>query len=163
MAKVLGGFIVGILIGAIVGVGIGWSIDWRTVRPFGMWSYGVSSPDLKKLDLMHFQLADAPKYSSRHFFFRNGGPDCIEYWAFDLPPEQAREFIDEYVDRCDLESTAEGELPITTSFICDGHEDWREDLWIGDRNELSETYASGTQFCGYDEEKNRVYLMNWDE
>ena len=113
--------------------------------------------------LFHFGLNVLPEYSSQHYYFRSGFTDVDEYLSFQLPPELAREFIAEYVRDTQIpKSTNYSQIPewvlgrIT-------HEGWDSKYWFSSFDQLDEIYYMKYRFCGYSKERNRIYLMNWND
>jgi hypothetical protein len=162
MKKVL----LGLLIGLSVGLPFGFLVGnkWESLKPSNWCTHGASAPDIESYGLSGFCMSAPPEFSSRHFFFRTGFGDVDEYWSFELPPDRAREFLDDYVKRSQLPS-----IPATSEFPdwirdpgCD-HEDWNPQLWFERFEDLSEIYHVKYHFVGYSQEKNRIYLMNWND
>ncbi|MCD4728951.1 MAG: hypothetical protein K8R46_14940 [Pirellulales bacterium] len=169
MKKLLAGFLAGLagfLTGLVVGLILS-AVDWEAILPFSDTTYGIASPDIEEsYDLMHFR-TNVPKFSSGHFFFRTGFGDVDEYWSFVLPPERARAFLDSYVKKNALPTISRNtNFPAYISIRINGsydHKDWRSDLWFDSLADLSEVYYKKYLFCGYSAEKNRIYLMNWND
>jgi hypothetical protein len=157
MKKVVLGLSIGLLLGIVLA-----RFDWGTLLPFSNTTYGISCPDLQSYELHYFG-TEIPPFSSRHFFFRSGFGDVDEYWSFVLPPDQARDFIDTYITENNLlPATSETAFPSGVDITYE-HEDWKRDLWFTSFSDLSEIYLAEGLFCAYSQEKNRVYLMNWNE
>lgn len=124
----------------------------------------VIKPDTPVSDeLSHFMLAEVPPFSSEHYYFREGYPDVQEYWSFCLPPEQAKAFLTAYVDRAKLPLVEDpSEIP---DFVLGskGLQEWDNRYWFNGFDELDQVYYKRFLFCGYSADRNRLYLMNWNE
>lgn len=158
MKKTLLAFLVGTVIGFALG-----TVNWKSLVPFSGSTYGVASPNLESYGLSGFGLAEPPEFSSKQFFFRTGFTDVGEYWSFVLPPGLAREFVDSYAKRQTLTR-----VPATSDFPDwinrhHDHDAWKQEYWFNEFEDLSEIYYRQYLFLGYSEEKNRIYLMNWND
>ena len=113
--------------------------------------------------LSHFLIAEIPPFSSDHYYFREGFPDVNEYWSFCLPPEQVKEFLAAYIERAKLPLIKDpSEIP---EFVLGmpGQQEWDNRYWFRGFDELDQVYYERSLFCGYSANRNRLYLMNWDE
>jgi hypothetical protein len=158
MKKLLLGLFMGVIVGLFFG-----TVEWkRAFNPFSTAIWGISPPDIES-HISNFH-TKCPQFSSSHFFFRAGGPDVDEYWSFVLPPDQARVFLDSYIKKNSLLAISQNnDLPIWITQSYKDHKDWRSDLWYNSLADLSEAYTTKGLFCGYSAEKNRIYLINWDD
>jgi hypothetical protein len=113
--------------------------------------------------LSHFLLAETPPFSSDHYYFREGFTDVNEYWSFCLPPEQAKAFLSSYTARATLPLAENpGEIP-NLVLGPKGQSEWDDRYWFHDFDQLDQVYYKRLLFCGYSTDRNRLYLMNWDE
>jgi len=135
--------------------------SWKRMRLF---SPVVIQPQPLSPDCpTHFQLAEVPPFSSDHYYFRVGYSDVDEYWSFCLPPEQAKAFLATYVDRLNLPRARDpGAIP---DFVLGstGQPEWDDRYWFSGFGELDQVYYRRFLFCGYSADRNRVYLMNWND
>ena len=105
----------------------------------------------------------APPFSSRHFYYESGFTDLDCFWSFELPPDLARQFLNDHPtgrllvspnDRSKIRSCVKGrQIP----------EELRAEYWFNSFSDLDKVYYREFYFCGYSSEKNRIYLMNWND
>jgi len=113
--------------------------------------------------LHHFQLTEIPAFSSNHYFFREGFGDVDEYWSFCLPPDRAEEFLKAYVETNNLPLVEDtSEIPDWVLGMTE-QDEWDSRYWFSAYRELDQIYYKRFLFCGYSADRNRLYLMNWNE
>jgi len=113
-------------------------------------------------EVHHFRLAAVPPFSSDHYYFRDGFADVDEYWSFCLPLAEAQTFLTEYVQQNRLpQMTDMSGLP---EWILGAKSpEWDDRYWFSGFDELDQVYYEKSLFCGYSVERERLYLMNWNE
>jgi hypothetical protein len=135
--------------------------SWERMRLFR--PVVVTPQTLMPDHLSHFLLAEIPPFSSDHYYFREGFTDVNEYWSFCLPPEQVKSFLSSYTERAKLPLAEDSnEIP---DFVLGpkGQSEWDNRYWFRDFGQLDQVYYKRFLFCGYSADRNRLYLMNWNE
>ncbi|WP_417745560.1 hypothetical protein [Rosistilla oblonga] len=133
---------------------------WERIRErFGPF---VISPKLPR-ELYHFHLEEIPEFSSDHFFFRDGFTDVDEYWSFCLAPDLAEAFLKAYVEKSQLTVVEDtNDIPDWVLGVKE-QDEWDGRYWFSDYRELDQIYYKKYLFCGYSADRNRLYLMNWND
>jgi hypothetical protein len=156
MKKLLICFLVGLAL--LIGFAIG-DRSWQRLQIFEALVIIQEQPS----EIACFRTDGIPAYSSKHYFFKHGFTDIDEYWSFQLPPDRARNFITKYVQANQLKVIKDtSRLP---KWILGQirHGKWDNRYWFSSFNQLDEIYYKKYLFCGYSIEKNRIYLMNWND
>ena len=134
--------------------------SWLRMR----FSFGatVITPRLPD-SLDHFRVSGIPAFSSQHYFYREGFGDVDECWSFCLPPEYAKKFLAAYTKKTGMpliEDTSD--IPDWVIEITE-QDTWDGRYWFSAYSEFDQIYYKDHLFCGYSADKNRIYMMNWND